>query len=313
MSRSDLGAWFVDVRGRAVDLGFAAGWGAVKAVPGPVAARAFGYAGDIATRRDGRGVQQLRRNLRRVVGANAPDSELDRVLQEAMRSYARYWLETFRLPTMDVTRVAAIAERGTSGIENLDAGMAAGRGVIVALPHMGNWDAAAIWLIHHGGPFTTVVERLKPESLYRRFVAYREGLGMEVIPLTGGSAAPAGLLAERLTAGRCVCLVADRDISRGGVDVTFFGETARMPAGPALLAAQTGAALLPVSLWFMPDGWGQRIGPPVDLGGGRLRDTVRHGTQAIADWFAPEIAAHPSDWHMLQRLWVADLLERGTD
>jgi phosphatidylinositol dimannoside acyltransferase len=313
MSRNDIGTRLGELRGRAVDLGYAAGWGAVKAIPAPVAAHGFRSAGDIARRRDGRGVRQLRRNLRRVVGADAPESDLDRVVHGAMRSYARYWLETFRLPTMDLARVAATTQQGTEGIENLDAAMAAGRGTVVALPHMGNWDVAAVWLVDHGVPFTTVVERLWPESLYRRFVAYREGLGMEVIPLTGGSAAPAGMLTERLTAGRLVALVADRDMTRAGVDVTFFGETARFPAGPAMLAAQTGAALLPVSLWFTSEGWGQRIGAPVDLRPGRLRDQVRHGTQAIADWFATEIAEHPTDWHMLQRLWVADLPEHGTD
>ncbi|HZE49799.1 MAG TPA: phosphatidylinositol mannoside acyltransferase, partial [Jatrophihabitantaceae bacterium] len=180
----------------------------------------------------------------------------------------------------------------------------------LALPHMGNWDAAAIWLVAHCGSFTTVAERLKPESLYDRFVAYRESLGMEVLPLTGG-ASPAETLAERLRAGRAVCLLADRDLSRNGVEVEFFGEGTRMPGGPALLAATTGAALLPVSLWFTPDGgWGQWIGPPIELTGKRLAEKVRAGTQALATVFETRIAEHPSDWHMLQKLWLSDLSVR---
>jgi phosphatidylinositol dimannoside acyltransferase len=302
-----------ELRVRGVDLGYAAGWGLVKAVPGPLAAGAFRTAGELAVRRNGRGVRQLRRNLRRVIGPDPSEAELDGLVEAAMRSYARYWLETFRMPKMDHAAVARAADANTFGSENVDSAMASGRGLIVALPHMGNWDVGATWLVHRGVPFTTVAERLQPESLYDRFVAYRQSLGMEVLPLTGGSTAPTAVLAERLRAGGCVCLVADRDLSRSGVDVKFFGEAARLPAGPTMLAARTGADLCPVSLWFTRDAWGQRIGAPLDLGTGRLRDRVHRGTQALADWFAGEIAEHPADWHMLQRFWLADLPERGRD
>ena len=301
------------LRQRAVDLGFAASWGLVKAVPEPVAAGAFRMAGDLAARRGGPGVRQLRKNLRRVVGPDRSNPELDELVRAGMRSYARYWLETFRLPKMDHAAVARRVEPNAFGTEHIDAAMAAGKGLILALPHMGNWDVAAVWLISHGVPFTTVVERLEPESLYNRFVAYRESLGMEVLPLTGGSAPVTDGLTDRLGVGGCLCLVADRDLSRSGVEVTFFGEPARMPPGPAMLAAMTGAALCPVSLWFSEDGaWGHRVAPPIDVGGGRLRDRVRTGTQALADWFAAEIAQRPQDWHMLQRLWLADLPRHST-
>lgn len=306
-----------DLRAGAVELGFAAGWTAVKSVPAPIATRAFRAAADAATVRNGAGVRRLRRNLRRVVGPDAPESQLDGLVGDALRSYARYWLETFRLPRMDHRAIAARADQNMTGAEHLDAAMAAGRGVVLALPHMGNWDVGAVWLIHHGVPFTTVAERLKPESLYDRFVAYRNGIGMEVLPLTGGDRPVTEVLGERLRAGGCVALVGDRDLSRSGVQVQFFGEPARMPPGPALLSATTGAPLLPVSMWFTdgPDGpgWGERVGEPIDavgaVGGvaGRLRDRVQLGTQALADWFAVEIARHPADWHMLQKLWLADL------
>jgi len=298
-----------EVRARALDLSFAAGWGAVKSLPEPFARRAFQAVADVATVRDGKGAQQLRRNLRRVV-PDAGEAQLDDLVGAGLRSYARYWLETFRLPRMDRRAVAARAGANTTGAEHIDAAVRTGNGFILALPHMGNWDVAAIWLIDRGYPFTTVAERLKPDSLFDRFVAYRESLGMEVLPLTGG-AAPAEALARRLRSGRAVCLVADRDLSRNGVDVDFFGETARMPGGPALLAATTGAVVLPVALWFTPDGgWGQWIGAPIEPAGVRLAEKVRTGTQALANAFALQVAAHPEDWHMLQKLWVADLSVR---
>ena len=301
------------VRDRALDLAFAAGWGAINRLPERVAAAGFRTAADVAVRRELKGVRRLRANLRRVVGPQYPDPEFDVLIKSAMRSYCRYWLETFRLPTMDLDAVAARVHAGTEGSEHIDRAMAAGRGLILALPHMGNWDAAAIWLIKHGVPFTTVAERLRPESLYNRFVAYREGIGMRVVALTGGPRPAAEVLATRLRKGECVCLVADRDLSRSGVNVEFFGATARMPAGPALLAATTGATLLPVGLWYEADGgWGQLIGPPVEFPQQRLREQVAVGTQTLANAFAACIAAHPSDWHMLQRLWLADLDESGT-
>jgi KDO2-lipid IV(A) lauroyltransferase len=192
-----------------------------------------------------------------------------------------------------------------TGQEYLDAALAEGTGAVVALPHTGNWDMAGVWLVGHTGRFTTVAERLRPESLYQRFVAFREALGFEILPLTGGPRPAATVLAERLRDNGVVCLLADRDLSAGGVPVTFFGEETRMPPGPAHLAASTGAALLPVGCWNTEDGWNFRIHPPIRVTGGL--GGVAAATQALADVFAADIAAHPTDWHMLQKLWLADL------
>jgi KDO2-lipid IV(A) lauroyltransferase len=308
---------FTDVRGRAVgravDLGYAAGWGVIKSVPHGVSRRWFDAVADAATVRNGGGTRQLRKNLRRVVGREYTELQMDALVGAALRSYSRYWLETFRLPKMDKTEVAERVGVNTIGAANLDAALERGKGAVLALPHMGNWDVAGIWLVHHSGPFATVAERLKPQSLFDRFVAYREGLGFEILPLTGGARAPLDVLRERLAENKVVCLLADRDLSRRGIEVEFYGERTRMPGGPAVLAATTGAALLPVAMWFTPDGWGQVIDPPLEVPEGRLRDQVPQLTQALARVFEREIAAHPADWHMLQRLWLADLPPRGPE
>jgi KDO2-lipid IV(A) lauroyltransferase len=260
-----------------------------------VAQRLFRAGADLASRRGGRAVDQLRSNLARV----APEADLDALVREALRSYARYWCEVFRLPVTSTSRV--VSGMHTVGEERLRASVAGGRGTILALPHSGNWDHAGAWCTATGVPFTTVAERLRPESLYDRFVAFRESLGMEVVPLTGGSRPPFVVLAERLRAGGMLCLLADRDLSARGIDVRFFGATARMPAGPAALALRTGATLLPVTLSFTPDGWHcvfHPAVPPTD---------IRTMTQQVADAFEEGIRAHPADWHMLQRLWLDDL------
>src|SRR5262249_29844880 len=129
-----------------------------------------------------------------------------------------------------------------------------GKGIVLALPHTANWDVSGIWLANYSGTFTTVAERLRPESLYQRFVAYRESLGFEIV--AADDAGSYRVLLERLRQNRVVCLPADRDLSRRGIPVTFFGEQTRMPAGPARLAAMTGATLLIVNQSFTPDGWG---------------------------------------------------------
>jgi KDO2-lipid IV(A) lauroyltransferase len=286
-------------------VGYNLAWRGVRLLPPSVAGFTFDRVADLATRRNGGSIRQLRANLDRVTGRSLPPQELDALVGQAMRSYARYWMETFRLPSMDLDQVAAQAR--TSGWEHVQAGVDRGRGVILALPHSGNWEVAGIWLIKQGFPFTTVAERLKPESLFDQFVAYREGLGMRVLPLTGGERPPTQVLTERLRAGEVICLLADRDLSRHGVDVEFFGEPTRMPAGPALLAATTGATLLPVHCSYSGRGWTQWVGGPVTSQQPRLRDQVRESTQQLADIFAERIARHPADWHMLQKLWLADL------
>ncbi|MEU9607798.1 phosphatidylinositol mannoside acyltransferase [Streptomyces sp. NPDC048057] len=300
-----------DARERLVDGMYGLGWGAVKKLPEPAAARLGRTIADTAWKRRGKGVLRLEANLARVV----PDASAERLAElskAGMRSYMRYWMESFRLPTWTTEQVRENVH--IHDVHHLTDGIAADRGVILALPHLANWDLAGVWVTRVlQTPFTTVAERLKPESLYDRFVAYRESLGMEVLPHAGGSAF--GTLARRLRDGGLVCLVADRDLSSSGVEVKYFGETTRMPAGPALLAQQTGALLLPVTLWYerAPVMHG-RVHPPVEVpGSGSRADKTSSMTQALADAYATGIADHPEDWHMLQRLWLADLEPRGGD
>ncbi|WP_063050103.1 phosphatidylinositol mannoside acyltransferase [Nocardia arthritidis] len=291
--------------------GYAAGWRLVRALPESTARRLFEWGGDRVARSANRefhaggAPDQLRRNLARVLGV-LPADVPDELISASMRSYARYWREAFRLPGMD----HAAIDYFVAGLQYLDAALEQGRGVIFVLPHSGNWDMAGVWLVQHYGGLSTVAERLKPESLFERFVAYRESLGFEVFPLTGGEQPPFDQLASRLRQNRIVCLMGERDLTGKGVPVQFFGERTWMPAGSAKLAIETGAALLPVHAWFEveADGrenWGLKVEAPVDVSGG-----VAAATQALADRFAANIAERPADWHMLQPLWESDLSPR---
>jgi KDO2-lipid IV(A) lauroyltransferase len=287
--------------GRLVDLGYAAGWRLVRGVPAGLAGRLFAAAADVAWRRDGPAVRQLARNLQRVVGGPPSDT----LVRHALRSYARYWMEAFRLPRMSRQQILQgfhLPQRDLLA-RHLDRG----RGVVAALPHMANWDHAGAWVAANGWPLTTVAERLRPESLFERFVAYRRTLGMEILPLTGGAQPPLDVLTERVRSGAVVPLLADRDLSSRGVPVTFFGESTRMPAGPALLAIRTGAPLLVASLWYEADRTCARLDEVPVAESGSQTERVATTTQRIADVMATRIAEHPVDWHMLQRLWLADL------
>ncbi|MCW2906175.1 MAG: phosphatidylinositol mannoside acyltransferase [Actinomycetia bacterium] len=295
------------LKDRLIDAGYGLGWSVVCRLPESWARSAFRFVADLAWRRRSTGVQVLEGNLRRVIGAEASGGELRALSRQAMRSYARYWLEAFRLPVIPVERLVG-GMLDTGHIEIAFAYLAAGRGVVFALPHMGNYDLACAWIVAKGaGSVTAVVERVKPESVYDRFVAFREGLGMEVLPASGGTQR-FGILAQRLQTGKIVGLICDRDLTGRGIEVEFFGEKARMMGGPAALAVQTGAALMPAILWFEGDHWGMHIHEeiPVPAEGDSKQKTAAM-TQQVARLFEAGIRAHPQDWHMLQRVFVADL------
>jgi phosphatidylinositol dimannoside acyltransferase len=278
------------------DLAFTAGWGVVRRLPEPAAARVFDAIADQAVRRNGRGVRQLRENLA-VVRPGLDTAALDALTRAGMRSYLRYWQEAFRLPDWDDDRIVGRVRTVNEPV--LRDAYAAGAGVICALPHLANYDHAGAWAGRTGMPVSTVAERLRPESVFDRFVAYRKRLGMEVLPLTGGSDDVFEVLADRLRGGGFVCLVADRDLSAKGVPVEFFGRPSRMPAGPAALSLRTGAPLVPATLHYDGPDLVITFHPVVDTAGGSAAIT-----QQCAAAYEAGIAAHPQDWHMLQPIFL---------
>jgi phosphatidylinositol dimannoside acyltransferase len=276
------------------------GWSVVRHVPERLVPPTTERIADRVWARRGRGVRQLEANLARV--EPLPEASLRELSRRAMRSYVRYWTEMFRLPrwTPEQLRDGVIPH----DMDRVRDPLRAGRGVIAALPHMANWDLAGAWACDDGMPLTTVAERLRPESLYDDFVRYRQGLGMEVLPLTGGEPA-LPILAERLRAGRFVCLLADRDLSRHGMSVPLLGESARLPIGPAVLAQRTGALLLPVTAAYEGRRMHVWVHEPVDVGPDD--GAVEKATVAVADVFTDAIRKSPADWHMLQRVFESDL------
>lgn len=281
-------------------MGYAAGWRLVRAMPESLARNVFDAGARYASRGGGPG--QLRKNLARVTGVE-PAEVSDELMRASLASYARYWREAFRLPSMDLPVVAKRLDEVFIGADKMQAAMDAGRGAVMALPHSGNWDMAGVWLVQNYGTFATVAERLKPESLYKRFVDYRESLGFEIVPLSGGERPPFELLTERLRENKFVCLMAERDLTRQGVEVDFFGEPTRMPAGPAKLAVETGAPLHPAHVHYDGEDCIVEVFDALDTSSGDITAI----TQALADRFAKNIADHPADWHMMQPQWLADL------
>jgi KDO2-lipid IV(A) lauroyltransferase len=297
------------IKDRLLSMAFGAGWSLVCKLPESWARKLFTLGADIAWHRQGGGVQVLEGNLLRVLGPGTDGAELRAMSRKVMRSYARYYMEAFRIQAIPIERVLAGMHNDSPNIPLSLKYLQNGRGVIYALPHCGDYEIAAAWIIAKGaGSLTTVAERLKPESVFQRFLKFRQDIGMEVLPTSGGPH-PFGVMAQRLRAGKLVCLVADRDLSDTGVEVDFFGEKALMPAGPAMLAIQTGAALMPVSCSFVGDDeWGTYVYDeiPVPAHGNR-REKAAIMTQQLAAAYEKAIRERPEDWHMLQKVFVADL------
>ena len=282
-----------------------AGWRIVRWLPEQAAYRLAYAAADFLTKRNGKNVSRLRSNLRRT----KPDIttlDLDLLVFNAMRSYMRYWCDTFRFPDWSPERV-----RETVTVTNehllIDA-IEAKTGVIVSLPHAGNWDHAGAYFCAKGINLVTVAERLKPEKLFLKFLEYRQAMGMEVLPLDGRVL---GTLAQRLRQGALVALVADRDLSRTGIDVDFFGGPSRMPAGPALLALKTNAPLITAFVSYTESGIHIDFKLIILPSTGSEAEKVSEIVQMTARHFEEGISEHPEDWHMLQRIWTdGDFVER---
>lgn len=287
----------------ATEAAFGLGWRAVKRMPEAASAEVFRRLADRTWRKHGSSVRQLEANLRRVRPELTP-VELRELSREGMRSYLRYWNEAFRLPAWTHARISSTFD--LQGHEVMDAAISAGRGIIMAPGHMANWDHAGAWAALRYGSVTTVAERLKPEGVFTQFLDYRRTLGMNVVP--HGSPDVIRELARTLNSGGLVALLGDRDVGRNGVDVHMFGETARIPGGPALLSMLTGAALHPVSMWFDGEMLRGQVYPAVPIpSSGEKSERLTLMCQGLADSLCHGIFQHPADWHMMQKVWVRDL------
>jgi KDO2-lipid IV(A) lauroyltransferase len=281
--------------------GYNLAWRIIRWIPERKAYSLADRFADFLYARNGKGVNRLRSNYRRV-RPELDDAQLEFLVNAGMRSYLRYWCDTFRFPAWSKERLLS-----TTVCENenfLRDPIAAKRGCIVALPHAGNWDHAGAYFCATGIPLTTVAEHLKPEKLFRKFLEYRTAIGMEVLDLDSRSIA---VLSQRLRAGKLVALVADRDLSKNGIPVNFFGTGGQMPAGPALLAIQTGADLITAFVKYEEVGiriiFGEAIAIPET---GSVSEKAAAMTQVIADRFAEQLVVNTVDWHMLQRIWRDD-------
>ncbi len=293
------------LRDRAVAAAYVGAWRGIGRLSEARARSLFARVAGRAYRRNGRGVQQLRANYARL----RPDLDavaLEDLVHDGVQSYLRYWCEAFRLESWPLDDL--VARTRTVGEERLRTPYAEGRGVVAALPHQANWDWAGAWACATGTPLMTVAERLEPARVYDEFVRFRSSLGMRILPLTGGEP-PMPALEQWAASGGFVCLLADRDLSRTAVDVDLGGCPARMPSGPARLAQRTGADLVPVTLAYRGDDLQITFHEPVDPGTGE--EGVAAATRQVARAFSRGLTADPQDWHMMQRVFAADLSSTG--
>ncbi|MET0147371.1 MAG: phosphatidylinositol mannoside acyltransferase [Ilumatobacteraceae bacterium] len=242
-------------------------------------------------------------HLRRV-NPTWSSSRIRQAVQQSFDSYTRYWIENLRLPSLSARTIASGID--IVGFSQVTTALEGGNGVILALPHLGGWEWAGRWLTDQGHRVTVVVERLEPPELFEWFVNLRSDLGMTVVPL-GPDAT--GAVMRALRNNEILCLLSDRDIQGGGVEVEFFGEVTTLPAGPATLSLRTGAPILPVAVYFTRRTNGHhgvvRSPLPVAREGG-LRDDVRRVTQLLAQELEYLIRRAPEQWHLFQPNWPSD-------
>lgn len=274
-----------------------------RLAPAPVAAaaaRAIGFAMAIT---DAERRRMVARHQQRIAGGSLSPAALRRAVQRAFDSYARYWLEAFRLPELTADQLDA--GMTVDGMHHLDEALARGNGAVVALAHLGGWDFGGAWLGTQGYRMTVVVEPLKPPELFRWFTEFRERLGLTVVPL-GPDAGAAVLKALRMN--RLVGLLSDRDLAGGGIEVVFFGERTTLPAGPITMALRSGAPVVPTAVYFADDGGHHAVvRPPLDLTRqGGLREDVARLTQVLAAELEALIRAAPEQWHVFQPNWPSD-------
>ena len=234
------------------------------------------------------------------------EAEAHRVAARGIGSYGRYWVESFRLPTLS----NRVIDRGFSvvGYDRVQAVLDSGRGPILVLPHLGAWEWAAAWLGRIVGvEVSAVVERLEPHDVFDWFVELRQAYGIDVIPL-GPDAL--GRLVKAVKDRRIVCLLSDRDLAGNGVEVDFFGETTTLPAGPALLARRTGSPLLPTAVYFRGRTRLGYVDEPIWAADDTpLRADIQRMTQAMATAMERLIRAAPDQWHLLEPNWPSDHTE----
>jgi KDO2-lipid IV(A) lauroyltransferase len=278
--------------------GYFAAWRILRWLPESFVYSKANDLADYLVKKNGKSVTRKRSNLART-SPNITELDLDLLVYRGMRSALRYWCDVFRFPDWSKERILSTVTVNDESIL-MDA-VAAGNGAIVTLPHCGNYDHAAAYFCARGARIVTVAEHLKPEKLFKKFMQYRADFGMESLPLDG-RVIPT--LMQRIRSGSVIALAADRDLSKSGIDVNFFGGPARMPAGPALLAIRTGAPLISAYISYTD------AGIHIDLTvieiptQGSESERVAAVVQKSADQFAQGISKHPQDWHMMQRIWI---------
>jgi lauroyl/myristoyl acyltransferase len=289
-----------------VYVGYVAAAQLARALPESVAYALAERLGSAAARLSRRRRKVVERNLARVTGAPPGSAGLRELTIAAYRSYARYWLETFRLARAD--RSFFLERFECRGIHHLDGVLRRGSGAVVVVGHLGNWDAAGAWAGASGRPMVTVAEVVRPRRLFEFFSRHRARLGIEVLPATRGVTAN---LVAAAAAGRPVAILGDRDLSGRGARVDFFGAPATLPLGPASVASRAGVPLLVAGVYGIrrPDGrrgWEAEISEPISPPERRSAQALGEVTAAIGRELERFIARRPEEWHVFQPFWLED-------
>jgi len=287
---------------------FKAAWAVTGHLPAGTAQSFFRRIADRAYKRNGSSVRQMRKNYSRVQ-PDASAAQLDDLTRAGLRSYYRYWCDAFRLPSMSSAQI--LDSLTVVGSDHLLEPLSRGAGVLAIAPHSGNWDLTGAFAARSYRPVTTVAEKLEPRKLFDEFTKHRVKHGIKI--LATGEAGNLDCMSDQLDQGNIVALMGDRDISRKGIPVDFFGSVAKLPAGPALLSLRTGVPVYPTHMFYTNGKATTQFCEPLPMPSESLPidDRVAALTQSIADALATGIKDNLEHWHMMQPLWIDDLRVDG--
>lgn len=281
-------------------LAFSLGWTFLKFIPEGFGRSLLGLVAKKIYTANKKSVQQLRANLKQVTGAKG--EALEDIVNQGVISYLKYWYEAFVITNWTKQKINKTFIMTNE--EVLNKYLSQEKYIVLALSHLGNWDAAGAWFTTNHRPLTAVAEKLKPVKLYEKFIKFRAALGIEVLPLERGSDTFNQLL-DRIKSGRVIALLADRDISQSGIKVKFFNLETSMPPGPAALAWATDGVVVPIEIYngpknqiFAKTGEALRIDKSLPK-----EEAIKELTQKLASRFEAMISDHPTDWHVMQRVW----------
>ena len=238
-------------------------------------------------------------NVKHVLGPEADDAAIRRVVRGVLRNASKNYLDLIRIPRMNPEEIKR--QVTPHGVHHLVEALARGKGVMLVTAHFGSFDIAVQLLASHSVRTTIPVEALKPQRLLDHVVSLRRNKGLNIIPAKSGALQA---MLGALRNGEIVLIACDRDVTGEAPKALFFGEETRLPDMAVRLALRTGAAIIPVFNLRRDDGrYDVYVEPPIEVASSGRANVAEHMNEVIRV-VEKYIKSCPEQWAVLEPVWV---------